>query len=189
MSLPANQAASWQLASSISRHIIPKRLRDFILDPGSTTSRMQQEYAAQTKVEWLKQNWCVPHYQEAQQLHIPTYQQALIRETYLSCQGKTWMYARAVFPQKLFTGNTQHLQQQLDCRPLGKLLFSDSTMQRSEFELALLQPWHLEYQWALQRYKVYEALWARRSIFRLQQKPLLLTEIIFPDFFKLVKVK
>jgi chorismate--pyruvate lyase len=189
MNLPVIQAADWCLASCIPRHIIPQQLRDFLLDPGSTTRRMQQEYAAQTKVKWLKQNWCVPHYKEAQHLYIPVQQQALIRETYLSCQGKTWMYARAVFPQKLFTGKTRHLLQQLDSRPLGKLLFSDPTMQRSEFELALLQPWQLEYQWASQHYTVYEALWARRSIFRLQQKPLLLTEVFFPEFFKLVKVK
>ena len=183
------QPAPWRLASCISHHIIPNELRDFLLDPGSTTRRMQREYASQTKVQLLKQNWSYPYYQEAEQLQIPLRQYAFIRETYLSCQGKTWMYAKAVFPQYFFTGKNQRLLKELDLRPLGKLLFRDPTMQRSEFEIALLKTHHLEYQWATRNILKPTQLWARRSMIQLQTKPLLLTEVFFPEFFKLVKAK
>src|SRR5690348_9034397 len=132
MNLYTTQPAAWRLARCIPQYIIPSQLRDFLLDPGSTTRRMQREYAAQVKVNLLKQAWRYPHYQEAQQLKIPLRQHALIRETYLNCQDKIWMYAKAVFPSYLFTGKTSRLQTELDLRPLGKLLFRDPTMQRSE---------------------------------------------------------
>lgn len=195
MNLPSIQPASWRLTSGIPHHIIPNELRNFLLDPGSTTRRMQREYASQIKVKLLKQAWCYPYYQEAQHLQIPLRQYAFIRETYLSCQGKTWMYAKAIFPQYFFIGKNQRLLKELDQRPLGKLLFRDPSMRRSEFEIALLQPHHLEYQWATQKTlnslttTQPTQLWARRSIIQLQAKPLLLTEIFFPEFFQLVKTK
>jgi len=189
MILSVAQPAHWRFARCIPHYMIPNQLRDFLLDPGSTTRRMQQEYAAQIQVDLLKQAWYYPHYLEAQPLKIPLRRKALIRETYLSCQNKIWMYARAVFPDYLFTGKTRYLLAELDQRPLGKLLFREPTMQRSEFEVALLQPHHLEFQWATQQRNTTSHLWARRSIFKLHQKPLLLTEIFFPEFFELVRVK
>lgn len=199
MYLSIKKPVTWRKACNISHHIIPSELRDFLLDPGSTTKRMQREYATQTKVTLLTQQWLYPHYHEAQLLNIPLRQYALIREVYLSCQDKIWMYARTVFPNHFFTGKNTRIKHELDHRPLGKLLFRDPTMQRSEFELALLNPEHLEYQWAMQQHTPETAdlhlgtqsnlLWGRRSIIHLQQKPLLLMEIIFPTFLELKKVK
>ncbi len=96
------------------------------------------------------------------------------------------MYARAVFPADFFTGKNHSILAELDSRPLGKLLFRDPALRRSEFEIALLQPRHLEYQWAVQQQAAPATLWARRSIFWLQEKPLLLMEVFFPDFFELM---
>ncbi len=189
MNLQTKLPTPWRFARCIPHSNIPNELRDFLLDPGSTTRRMQREYAAQTKVDLLKQEWCYPHYQEAKLLNIPLRQNALIREVYLSCQNKIWMYAKTTFPSYLFTGKTTHLLTELDQRPLGKLLFRDPTMRRTEFELVLLKPHHEEYQWAIQRYAAPDSLWARRSIFWLQGKPLLLMEVFFSGFFELVKVK
>ncbi len=61
----------WRSARSIPHHAIPATLRDFFLDPGSTTQRMQDTYAVQVKVQLLKQAWECPRYQEARQLAIP----------------------------------------------------------------------------------------------------------------------
>lgn len=190
MSLPIKKSVTWRHARCIPQQIIPSELRDFLLDPGSTTHRMQREYAAQTKVNILNQQWRCPHHQEAQQLHIPLRQHALIREVYLSCQNKIWMYAKTIFPKYFFTGKNQRLEYELDHRPLGRLLFRDPTMQRSEYELAILNPNHVEYQWATQQQTGMRSniLWARRSIVKLQNKPLLLIEIFFPAFLELKKV-
>src|SRR4051812_44437569 len=139
MTATLHQTALWRLAHCMPHSIIPNQLRDFLLDPGSTTHRMQREYASQTKVNLIWQDWRIPHQQEATLLQLPLRRNALIREVYLSCQNKIWMYARGVFPARLFTGKHRKLLAELDTRPLGKLLFSDPTMRRSEFEIALLQ--------------------------------------------------
>jgi len=188
MSLSINNV-KWKNLDSLHTQQIPVSLRSFLFDIGSTTRRIQREYGVTTKVNILRQDWRTPSFNEAQKLRIPRCQSTLIRETYLSCQDKIWMYARAVFPQKLFVGKMRSLLYKLDEQPLGKLLFCEPSMQRSEFEFAALCSRHAEYQWATQQQAAPNLLWARRSIFLLQAKPLLLTEVFFPAILELERRK
>jgi chorismate--pyruvate lyase len=78
------------------------------------------------------------------------------------------MYARSVFPESTLQGNTRYLRYALDERPLGDLLYRDPTLKRTDFEIACLKDIYLQ------------PLWARRSAFFIQNKPILLTEVFMP---------
>lgn len=133
----------------------------WLLDPSSTTQRVKS-IAGGFCVRVLMQAWLLPSHSEASLLGIPQYEVALIREVELSCGDEVWMYGRSVFPNNTLTGKEKRLYK-LGNQPLGEVLFADPTMRRSDFELARLAN-----------------LWARRSVFYLSEKPLLLTEIFLP---------
>jgi chorismate--pyruvate lyase len=178
-------AAHWRLARGLRHQQIPAYLRDWVLDPGSTTRRIYQAFGVAQKIRMIQQGWCAPHPSEAGLLNLPLRRRALIREVELSCQDQVWMVARTVFPAQTLKGKQgSRLAYYLDERPLGSLLFREPTTQRSEFELAVLQPQHFEYQWAIRSQPEHDLLWARRSIIWFDHKPLLLTEVFLPDLLK-----
>ena len=68
-----------------------------------------------------------------------------------------------------------------DFRPLGGFLFACPSLKRGEVELARLAPGNAVYERAMARLQLPpQPLWGRRSVFRLQDKPLLVAEIFLP---------
>jgi chorismate--pyruvate lyase len=74
----------------------------------------------------------------------------------------------------------------LNNRSLGSVLFKDPTLYRSPFEIALFtqeMEWHQKVLSSVKR--ELSTLWARRSLFRIREKPLLLIEVFLPDLLTL----
>ena len=100
---------------------------------------------------------------------------AWVREVYLICQGRPWVYARSVLPlgQK---GALTRQRFQLKSRPLGEFLFSHPDIYRSSVQGG-------EWRWPLPS-KVPDEfankLIARRSLFNIQEHPLLVQEVFLP---------
>ena len=99
-----------------------------------------------------------------------------MREVELLCHNEPWVYARSVFPQTTLTGRLRSLKK-LDTRPLGALLFNDPTMKRSHFEIAALSNPELANYFTSSSN---DFAWARRSLFFLDEKPILVAEIFLP---------
>ena len=76
--------------------------------------------------------------------------------------GEPWLIGRTVVPESTLNGPEQMLQQ-LGTRPLGRYLFSSSTLSRDFIDPGQVGD-----------------LWGRRSRLRLSGKPLLLTELFLP---------
>jgi chorismate--pyruvate lyase len=71
----------------------------------------------------------------------------------------------------------------LGTRPLGGMLFADPSMQRGDVELARLetgQAMHAAATFHLASPP--RQIWGRRTVFRLADKPLLVSEIFLPEF-------
>jgi chorismate--pyruvate lyase len=115
------------------------------------------------QVRCLQQAWRIPSYEESTRLQLPSHQHVLLREVELLCEGDIWMYARAAIPAETLVGK-YHALKQWGTRPLGEVLFRDPLTTRGAFDITLWQPDHF----------------ARRSIFLLDHKPLLLTEVFLP---------
>jgi len=150
--------------------------RNWLLDQGSLTQRLIDASNGAFEVRKLSQGWQRPTRTEAQCLGLKPRQLAIVREVELLCHGEPWVYARSVFPQETLTGRLRSLKK-LDSRPLGALLFSDPTMQRTHFEIAALRSAKLANYLASGSDNF---AWGRRSLFFLDDKPILVAEVFLP---------
>ena len=153
--------------------------RDWLLDKGSLTKRLIAASDGQLTVQVLSQGIEIPRPSEMLALSLPPRQRALIREVLLLGNEQPWVYARSVIPLTTLTGRLRSLRH-LDSRPLGALLFNDPSMTRQPIEVAAISPGTLWLPDVLNLSEV--TLWGRRSVFCLDQKPLLVAEIFLPAF-------
>lgn len=145
----------------------PNIWRKWLLDRGSLTQHLLQASNGDFKVEVVRQLWAQPTRSEALALGISPRQIALIREVQLVGLGQPWVFARTIIPVTTLTGKQRELNF-LGSRSLGTVLFRDPTMRRGALQISRL------------KLKSGEAVWARRSVFQLANKPLLVAEVFLP---------
>lgn len=150
--------------------------RSWLLDRGSLTQRLINASNGDFRVRKLQQSWQYPTPSEAACLGLKPRQLAMVREVELLCHNQPWVYARSVFPQATLTGRLRSLKK-LDTRPLGALLFSEPSMRRSHFEVAALNNANLANYFSSTSDRF---AWGRRSLFFIDEKPLLVAEIFLP---------
>ncbi|MBN0985769.1 chorismate lyase [Amphritea sp. ZJ14W] len=141
--------------------------RRWLLDRGSLTQHLVQASQGQFSVEVVRQLWGRPSRSEARALNIDPRQRVLIREVRLLGHGQPWVFARTIIPASTLTGKQRKLKG-LGCRSLGSVLFRDPTMKRGPLQISRLM------------LNCGDTAWARRSLFYLANKPLLVTEVFLP---------
>ena len=167
----------WQPGAQLRRAELPDEWRDWLLDQGSLTRRLQQHCAGRFSVELLCQRLQRPMLSEARALGRPATELALVRQVRLYCEQQAWVFARTIIPLPSLQGGLQRLTR-LGTRPLGEVLFADPKMRREPVEVTRIGPQH-----ALHRLAGTDGqaiLWGRRSVFTLQQRPLLVSEFFLP---------
>jgi chorismate--pyruvate lyase len=170
----------WRPAARWTRAQLPERLRAWLLDPASLTQRIICACRGAFRVNVLNQSWRRPLKSEAQVLELGAGRRALVRQVQLLCDGIPWVYARTIIPAGTLSGDERRLAR-LRSRSLGAVLFSDPSMQRGETEIARLAPGNPLFALATRGLDVHsEEIWGRRAMFRLSDKPLLVTEIFSP---------
>lgn len=156
---------------------MPPAWRRWLADQGSLTRRLIIASNNRFSVNLLRQSYGRPTPSEAAALGMSRGRYGLIREVILLGNEVPWVYARSVLPLPTLTGRQRALRQ-LDNRPLGALLFADRGMTRDPLEIArvsgALIPGGLA--------SPDTVLWGRRSVFYLDHKPLLVSEIFLPAF-------
>lgn len=172
----------WYPHREYLRSALPAGLAGWLLDPASLTQRLLQLCPDAFRVRLLSQQWGRPHADEARALGMRYDGQAMIRQVRLLCNERPWVYARTVIPATSMRGRLQRLAY-LGTRPLGAMLFADPGMRRGIVELARIVPGQRLYADALQRPGTHaEIIWGRRSVFRIADKPLLVSEVFLPGF-------
>lgn len=144
------------------------RYRSWLLDSGSLTARLRQLAKGDLRVEVVSQGWGRPNLSEARVLGIDPRQRVLVREVRLIGRGQAWVHARSLIPATTLTGKYRQLAH-LGNRPLGELLFTDPDIQRGTIQTA-----------PIPLYSPQQRCWARRSVFHLAGKPLLVSEVFLP---------
>lgn len=152
------KARHWQQLKHPTR--APRHLRRWLTDEGSLTRLLKRASRGRFSVRLVHQGFGRPGPAEAAALRLKARQQALIREVYLCGAGEPWVYARTVIPVSTLTGRHRTLKL-IGTRSLGSLLFRDPGMRRQPLQIARLNT----------------GLWARRSVFHLDRKPLLVCEV------------
>jgi chorismate--pyruvate lyase len=153
--------------------------RHWLTDRGSLTWRLQQA-CPDFRVIRLKQTLGKPNLDECETLGLLPGRLAMIREVLLLNAETPLVFAHSVIPLTGLAGPWAGLAG-LGNRPLGAALFTNPRIQRQALEYQ-----HLDLRHSLYRDAVHDlaapprTLWARRSLFALQNHPILVTEVFLP---------
>jgi chorismate--pyruvate lyase len=134
---------------------------DWLLLEDSMTKRFEQQ-GKRVTVTLIREGFVGQDEIVAEQALLPVEARYWLREILLCADGEPWLAGRTVVPESTLSGPELQLQQ-LGNTPLGRYLFTSSTLTRDFIEIG----------------KDAE-LWGRRSRLRLSGKPLLLTELFLP---------
>lgn len=152
----------------------PGVLRDWLDEPGSLTRRLRGRAGTAFRVEVIAEHWSRPWPDERQRLRMPGPAWAWTREVRLGNGDRPWVYARSVIPRRSLNGPLRRLRA-LGRQPLGALLFGRYPVVRGPIEVAPV-PCHSR----LGRRALAQGVqprWARRSVFMIAGRPLLVTEV------------
>ncbi len=145
----------------VSSPLLKAPLLDWLLEEDSMTARFER-HCHQVTVEPLREGFISAAEVGDEVALLPLESRYWLREIVLSGDGVPWLAGRTVVPESTLQGPEAMLQN-LGTRPLGRYLFSSSTLTRD-----FIEPGRVD------------ALWGRRSRLRLADKPLLLTELFLP---------
>lgn len=156
-----------------------------MLEKGSLTKRLILASEGQFRVHLIKNQFELPRQDERRLLNLPMRQVALVREVDLICHNEIWVTARSIIPLATLTGAERQLGA-LGERPLGGFLFASKTMRRLPFEVGRqLNTRNLTAETAQDETSQKDIpQWARRSVFTLHNKPLLVSEYFEPALFR-----
>lgn len=142
----------------------PEGLNEWLYELGSMTAKLNQ-FCQNISVEVIEEGFAdrttlLKHEQQA--LAMTDSQQYWVREITLYGDGVSWLIGRTVIPAETLQGTAKQLMS-IGSRPLGHYLFTAENLTRDFIEAGY-----------------YQSLWGRRSLLRLSDKPLLLTELFLP---------
>lgn len=130
----------WVPESRLHELTTDARWRDWLLERGSMTVRLQSRYP-EVRVDLESQGLAAAvRDDEAQALRLAPGGGAWVRQVTLRCGAQVLLQARSVVPGWA-PGNAWHELEHLGTQPLGHLLFSMPDIARSPFEVAWVSSW------------------------------------------------
>lgn len=158
-------------------HSDPARV--WLVHPGSLTTRVIARHGPM-RVEILQRRMRIPNEDEYDALGRPTHKLAYVREVLLHAGGRRVVMAHSIVGRGDLHG-AWHRVRTLGTRPLATALFADPLVARGGFEFARLDSRHPLWKRARTLLgRDLPVLWARRSLFRRQGRPLMVTEVFLP---------
>jgi len=186
---PVTLSSHWRDAQGC---FLPENLKNWLLDPNSLTARLKS-HCHQFRVELLGQKIEICQESEAVRL-IPAGDEILVREVLLFCDEKPQVFARSLLPLSSLTGAEKTLAN-LGTQSLGQVLFNNPSLERQTIEVAEFDTNSAVGKLAKQLQQPHqylsspENLWGRRSIFVLENKPLMVAEVFLPGAFAYQQAK
>lgn len=156
-----------------------EQVLSWLLDETSLTKKLEQqcnEFSVQIKKQ-INTNTKESMLSD----YFPYPQAILVREVLLQCDGIANVFAQTEIPHNTLSG-TQEKLTNLGSESLGKILFKDKTLARGKIEIAEFptgSPIH-DFITSLQQ-TCNHSIWARRSLFYVEGKPLLVSEVFLPS--------
>ena len=153
----------------------------------SITRALEEKIKQKISIKLLYNDWGLGSAEECQQLSQECEQLFFIREIELFVHNDLFLLGRSVIPTATLRKNHPELEQ-LGTSSLGHFLFNYPKIQREQLEFTSQRKILAEYK-CLDAYQDCLAdVIARRSVFKLQNHPLLLTEFFMPSFKEIVDV-
>ena len=172
----------WNRVDSGEIHQAPRKWQPWLSDTGSLTQKIEQAIGQKLEVLVLRDCRQNLDSDESRYFHLHP-RRCRIREVLL-CQGDTpLVIARSVIPTSSALGSNQSILR-LGSKPLGAVLFAK--MPHASQRKVLREITYLSKRDPLWRQfkKVYpelpSKLWARRTVYQLKGKPILVCEVFLP---------
>ena len=150
-------------------------MKPWLDEPGSLTRRLRRACAGRLHVTVLRESWGRPFADEAWRLRLRPGARVWCREVLLGCADEPQIFARSVIAPSALRGRYRQLRR-LGGRPLGGMLFGRVPVRRGTIEICRLGPDDPLHRHA----SVAARPWARRSVFSVGSKSLLVTEVFLP---------
>lgn len=158
--------------------------RGWLLKRGSLTQHIQR-VGGQFSIQLLRQSVLQPNSDERRLLGLRDRKRALVREVLLVCGTTPVVFAHSVLPREHLRGQWRVLSA-LGDKSMGATLFADPRIQRTALHYRPLNRQHALYRSASDVLDPPAGrLWARRSIFRLRETQILVTEVFLPEILNL----
>lgn len=155
-------------------------LRDWLLDPGSLTARIKSR-CREFRVRVIAQGRVRGGLDEAPLFGIRGARTLLGRDVLLMCGDVPLVFAHSVLRAEDVRGPWRAVSG-MGSKPLGAALFADPRIVRHPLRYRWLRAGHPLYSAAMAAVRTeLPPLWARRSLFRLQGAPLLVTEVFLGE--------
>jgi chorismate--pyruvate lyase len=157
---------------------------DWLTRTGSLTRALQAR-CADFHVRRVRQTLGRPFPDEFEPLGLASGQRALIREVLLYCAASPVVFAHTVIPEIGLSGPWHGLAN-LGNRPLGAALFADPRIERFPLSFRRINRLHPLHRSARRHVAALpDRLWARRSLFSLRHRVIMVTEVFLPGVLKL----
>lgn len=144
-----------------SHPALSEPLLDWLMEEDSMTRRFER-HCQRVRVQLVREDFISASEAADEAALLPADARFWLREIILFGDDEPWLAGRTLVPESTLNGPEKMLQS-LGTRPLGRYLFSSSTLSRD-----FIEPGRSN------------SLWGRRSRLRLSDKPLLLTELFLP---------
>ncbi len=150
------------LDDSVRPHV-PPAIWTWLAEVGSLTQRVKVGCAGEFELRVVDEHDGVLDAGDATTLGLAAGSAARFREVLLCCDGVPCIHARSILPSSTLAGAGRGLEA-LGTRPLGDALFAHPLMKRGPIEVTQCE----------------DGAWGRRSVFRLDGEPLLVSEFFLP---------
>lgn len=156
-------APSWSVRNNHQFFSLPVTWRSWLFDSGSLTARLKALKPGQFRVQVLKQYYADPTRIEQSEMQLSPNQKVWVREVILFLANTPVVYARTAIPMQTLSGDEKRLLH-LGNSSLGSYLFRQPHLKRGNLKVSHCQSNNLD------------LTWARRSVFYLGKKPLMVSE-------------
>jgi len=186
VTFPITLIGQWQTVVDNNLLLLESPIKTWLLDTQSLTARLKA-CSNDFHVQVIGEQEQICSLEDSSSL-IAVGTPILVREVLLICDNVPQVFARSILPISSLTGSEQALAH-LGDQPLGQVLFNNPSLKRQGLEVSSFSNGNsvvklaksLASQMARANSHWTKPLWGRRSIFMVNDKPLMVTEVFLPS--------
>jgi chorismate--pyruvate lyase len=174
--------SAWNRVDSGELHQAPLQWQSWLSDTGSLTQKIERAIGQKLEVVVLRDCRQNLNSDESRYFHFKI-KRCRIREVLLCANGMPLVMANSIIPG-ISSSGTNHEVLRLGKKPLGAVLFAKTRMRSKKKplrEIARLDKRNILWKKCFQQYQNLPAVsWARRTLYQLKGRPLLVSEVFLP---------
>ena len=174
--------SAWNRVGSGEVHHAPRKWQPWLSDTGSLTQKIEKVIGQKLQVQVLRDYPQTLDSDESRYFHFKI-RRCRVREVLLCANNIPLVMAHSVIPT-LSSSGSNHAVLRLGTKPLGAVLFAKTRMHskaKPPRDIARLDKSHALWKKCFRNYAdLSSPLWARRTLYRLKGRPILVNEIFLP---------